>query len=273
MKKDSKRTKTSPREALSLVPMGPGRSLDPHPTNSQLLKLNIGSGTHGRQKGWHNCDLTPGPNVDTVFSADSDTWPYKDNSISEVYCCHVLEHLRNPFHFFREAYRVLIPNGNLLIRVPYGGHHAAWWDLTHVQPYFPETFCFVQPGYERSVGNPQHQMPKYAFGVQIVQMRVSMRLAKMLRRWWWRWAFGSYSMFFDREIEEVWAHLFALKGDEDIQHYMKDHPANVVPAEFCAWKHHLNPKWPSPTDDQPAIMCGLGTGVAVNGFISKVLKG
>ena len=238
-----------------------------------LLKLNIGSGTAPPQDGWHNCDLTPGPYVNTVFSADSDIWPYPDDSVSEIYLCHVLEHLRHPFFFFKEAFRVLIPNGTILIRVPYGGHHAAWWDLTHVQPYFAETFCFLQPGYERATGNPQHQTPPYAFGVQTIQMRLSMKLAAMMQHWWWRALFARYSWFFDREIEELWVHLFALKTDEAQQYYLKDHPANVVAAEFCAWKHHLNPKSKLPDDGHSAIMVSLGSGVAVNGFINRVVKG
>jgi len=236
-----------------------------------LLRLNIGAGNVAKQPGWLNCDLTPAPNVDHVFSADSDVWPFLDNSVEEINISHVLEHLGNPFHFFRESFRVLCPNGQLKIRVPYGGHHAAWWDLTHLQPYFAETFAFVQPGYNRTIGNPQHNDPGYAFGISYCQMRVSLRLAGMLRHWWWRWAFARYHFFFDSEIEEIWGSFFALKTDEAQQEYMKDHQANVVGSEFVAWKHHLQKKSP-PRDGEPCYLVSLGSGIAMNGFINRVIN-
>lgn len=236
-----------------------------------LLRLNIGAGNVAKQPGWLNCDLTPADNVDHVFSADSEVWPFPDHSVTEINCSHVLEHLSNPFHFFRESYRVLEPNGQLNIRVPYGGHHAAWWDLTHVQPYFAETFAFVQPGYNRMSGNPQHNDPGYAFGISFLQMRVSLRLAGMLRHWWWRWAFARYHFFFDSEIEEIWGSFFALKTDEAKQEYMKDHQANVVGSEFVAWKHHLQKKAP-PKADEPCYLVSLGSGIAMNGFINRVIN-
>ncbi len=220
----------------------------------------------GHEPGWINCDLTPGPHVDCVFSADTDVWPFPDNSVAEVYSSHVVEHLHNPVHFFEQAYRVLAPNGTMLIRVPYGGHHAAWWDITHVRPWFAESFAFLQPGYNIATGNLQHDGMKLAFGIQIVQMRVSMKLAKMLKRWWWRAIFSKHAWLFDKEIEELWGHFFALKTDEDIQTYRKDHEPHIVGSEFVAWKHHLTGK---PEKDN--IMVSLGSGVSINGFIARIV--
>jgi hypothetical protein len=182
----------------------------------------------------------------------------------------VLEHLQHPIFFFQEAQRVLIPNGTMLIRVPYGGHHAAWWDITHLRPWFAENFAFVQPGYNRSTGNPQHDNHGLSFGVHIVQMRVSMKLAAMLRWWWWRWLFSRHSWIFDKEVEELWAHLFALKTDEARQHYMKDRDSNVVGAEFVAWKHHLTGEQRG--EGEQVCMVSLGSGCVVNGFIASVKK-
>lgn len=234
-----------------------------------MAKLNLGAGRQGRQEGWLNCDLHPGPNVDHVFNL-MERWPFEDNSVTEIYSSHVLEHLPDPWAFFREAHRVLVPNGTCLIRVPYGGHHAAWWDLTHVRPWFSENFAFLQPGYDRACGNPQHDAWQSYFAVHIVQQRVSYKLAKLLRRWWWRWVFVKHPWLFDREIEELWAHLSALKTPEAIQEYQKDHRAEVVSATFTAWKHHYTGSAP-PTDGSNT-MIDLCQGVTINGFIGRVLS-
>lgn len=196
-------------------------------------------------------------------------WPFPDHSVSEVYLSHVLEHLRDPKAFFREAHRVLIPNGTCLVRVPYGGHHAAWWDLTHVQPWFAETFAFLQPGYDQASGNPQHDEWKSYFGINIVQMRVSYKLARLLRHWWMRWLFSKHAWFFDKEIEELWAHLYALKTDDAIQCYRQTHEPNIVGSTFVAWEHQV--RGTAPPTNGMAQMIDLGQGVAVNGFIGRVI--
>lgn len=236
----------------------------------QLLKISIGCGRVAKQPGWTQCDLNPGENVDYAFDATK-RWPFPDNCASEVHSSHVLEHLADPLAFFEEAYRVLVPNGQMNLRLPYGGHHAAWWDISHLRPWFAETFAVLQPGYDRAIGNPQHQNNRFAFGVNVVQMRVSLRLAGMLRHWWWRWAFARYHFFFDSEIEEIWGSFFALKTDEAQQEYMKDHQANVVGSEFVAWKHHLQKKAP-PKDGEPCYLVSLGSGIAMNGFINRVIN-
>ena len=51
--------------------------------------------------------------------------PFYDNSISEVWCSHTLEHVDNPMQVIEEFHRVLIPGGKLIIKVPYFAHHTA----------------------------------------------------------------------------------------------------------------------------------------------------
>src|SRR5216117_2060518 len=115
------------------------------------LKIHIGCGNH-RIPGYVNCDLHQTGATDRVFDCTG-PWPFPDNSASTIYCSHTLEHLADFKGFFKEAYRVLQPDGNLQLRVPYGGHRAAWWDVTHLRPWFAESFCFLQPGYDSAVSN------------------------------------------------------------------------------------------------------------------------
>jgi SAM-dependent methyltransferase len=230
------------------------------------FNLNLGAGKSSKQPGLLNCDLYPGPNIDVVFDLTK-PWPFPEHSVATIYLCHVLEHLTDPKAFFREAHRCLRPNGTILIRVPYGAHRAAWWDLEHVRPWFAENFAMLQPGYAVAVGNPQHDSWKYPFGISIVQLRISYRLARWLRRWWWKWLFAKFPHLFDPEIEELWAHLYALKTDDAIQYYRKDHDPIVVGTTYSAYQHHLTDKAP---EAGVCVLTDLIGGITMNGYIGRV---
>lgn len=82
------------------------------------MKLNMGSNDK-RIDGFKNIDIIDGPNVDIVTSAH-DLSMLEDESVDEILAEHLLEHLT----FFQanraltEWYRVLKPEGKLIIEVP-----------------------------------------------------------------------------------------------------------------------------------------------------------
>lgn len=84
----------------------------------QDIKLHIG----GREQraGWSILDVNPGPKVD--FVGNCIEMPFlKDNSCSEVYASHVMEHLGYDNDLERglcEIHRVLKPGGRVRISVP-----------------------------------------------------------------------------------------------------------------------------------------------------------
>jgi SAM-dependent methyltransferase len=59
---------------------------------------------------------------------DGTTFPVDDSEFNVVLCNQVLEHVFNPIEFMQEIYRVLMPNGKLIITVPFV------WD-EHEQPF------------------------------------------------------------------------------------------------------------------------------------------
>ncbi|WP_019501413.1 class I SAM-dependent methyltransferase [Pseudanabaena sp. PCC 6802] len=84
------------------------------------IKLHIGGKTSHPE--WQIVDIEPRPEVDYVCDA-SDLSQFADNSVSEIYASHVLEH----FHYalgnellltLLEWYRVLKPQGKLMLSVP-----------------------------------------------------------------------------------------------------------------------------------------------------------
>ena len=81
------------------------------------MKLNLGSGPEKGSNGWTNIDLGGGADLAIDLTHGI---PFEDNSISQIYTSHFLEHLSyeqiNPLLI--ECLRVLQPGSSLLICVP-----------------------------------------------------------------------------------------------------------------------------------------------------------
>ena len=228
------------------------------------LVLNLGCGS-SPVPGWINCDYLPHAGVDQVFDLLDAPWPFETGSVEAIYAAHVLEHLAAPRTFFREAWRVLRPDSGMLIRVPYGAHRAAWYDIEHVRPWFAESFCFLQPGYAEAIGNPQHDAWDAPFKVDLAQLRVSARVARILRtRWRRRLLLPRVAFLFESQVEELWIHLRALKTPLAWQFCREERPPNVVPFQFAAYRHHLEGR--ALVRGQGTELVPLAEGETVNGF-------
>ncbi len=212
---------------------------------SDPLLLHLGCGGQ-HIAGWVNCDRTPGPAVDQVFDLLEAPWPFADSSVACIYASHVLEHLSDFWTFFREAWRVLQPGHTLHLRLPYGGHRAAWWDHTHVKPWFAESFCFLQPGYDAAIGNPQHQGWAAPFGIASLQLRLGQQPARLLRWFPVRWLLAPWLEHWPTAIEEIWVDVYPLKTPEAADAYEATHAANCVPLAYSAYEHHVRNR-PVPT--------------------------
>lgn len=187
--------------------------------SGRLPKLNIGCGRAPlpKEDGWINCDLYHGEGVDQVFDCQG-RWPFPDESVQMVYSSHTLEHLSNPMAFFDEAWRVLVPNGQIQCNLPYGWCNAAWWDPTHLRPYMQENFAFLQPGYKEFVRNLQHNGHVYAFWIRTVLV-FQRRWAKL-----WRWRLlRPWIAFAGNHLVNVFKEII-LEGFKTTQ----DDPASVV---------------------------------------------
>ncbi|MBK8762935.1 MAG: methyltransferase domain-containing protein [Sulfuritalea sp.] len=87
------------------------------PPSTQLIRLHIG-GTEVK-KGWQILNSRPGRDV--AFRGDiREMYGFPENSCSEVYCSHVLEHvaLKDMERTLSGLHRVLAPGGKLYISVP-----------------------------------------------------------------------------------------------------------------------------------------------------------
>lgn len=86
------------------------------------MKLQVGcSEVRGRYKQaeWVNLDIEPHDGVDIIADA-ADEIPLETNTIDEIHCVHVLEHVtRDKYQpMLAEMHRVLKPGGILYVEVP-----------------------------------------------------------------------------------------------------------------------------------------------------------
>jgi SAM-dependent methyltransferase len=195
------------------------------------LRLQIGAGT-STLEGFVNCDLHAGPTVDHVFDCQR-RWPFPDAVASEVYASHMLEHLADPLAFFREAHRVLQPGGVMTLRFPYGGHKAAWWDITHLRPWYPENFHALQPGYGDRIGNPQWNEWPALFDVSLIQVALADDVLDLIRPWWRRaLLLGPLLKYGTNVSSEITIFATALKSPEAVARFRAHNPDGLL---FIRW--------------------------------------
>ena len=96
------------------------------------MKLNLGCGARPFE-GWHNIDLVSSEADQLVDLNDS--WPFEDNSVEEVYCSHVLEHLDDVQFFMDEVHRVCVLGAVVTLRVP---HFSS---VFNASPFHKHSFC------------------------------------------------------------------------------------------------------------------------------------
>lgn len=84
-------------------------------------------------------DLSPLTGVDIVIDLNNEPLPFDDNSVDFIFSSHALEHLtvEGFFHVMTEAYRVLKPNAQFKIVVPYFTS-----GLNFAYPFHNNNICF-----------------------------------------------------------------------------------------------------------------------------------
>jgi len=115
------------------------------------LKLDLGCGPN-KLEGFTGVDIRPFPGVDRLSDLTKIPWvlnhaeeggriipgdvPLGDESVSEVYCSHFVEHLTGPqrVEFFNELYRVLKTGAQARIICPNWSHERSYGDPTHQWP-------------------------------------------------------------------------------------------------------------------------------------------
>jgi SAM-dependent methyltransferase len=119
------------------------------PTGSGI-RLNLGTGDDAIA-GWVNHDRLLHPGVDVAWDLRQFPWPLDDNSCDRILARDVLEHLPDVVDFMDECWRLLRPDGVLVVQAVLAHAQERWIDPTHVRGFVPATFEYFDP--ERSNGN------------------------------------------------------------------------------------------------------------------------
>jgi SAM-dependent methyltransferase len=109
---------------------------NPPPPPGAPLKLDLGCGTK-KQAGHVGVDSRQFEGVDVVCDLGTATWPWANDSVDEVYCSHMVEHLTWPqrIHFFNELGRVLKKGSKAQIIMPHWSSARFYGDPTHQAPF------------------------------------------------------------------------------------------------------------------------------------------
>lgn len=99
------------------------------------LKLNLGCGRETKE-GYINVDMFNHEGVDLVWDLNVLPLPFKDNSVDEVFCSHILEHLVTPYPLVLDIHRILKPNGLFHSKLPTNCHSLVHLRSNHTSDYF-----------------------------------------------------------------------------------------------------------------------------------------
>ena len=107
---------------------------------ASLLRIDLGCGPNP-QDGFDGADsIKFNDKVKHVLHIGRDPWPCADNSVTEAYCSHTIEHLSNHndkwerIHFFNELYRCLKPDAGCMLIFPHWCSERFYGDPTHKEP-------------------------------------------------------------------------------------------------------------------------------------------
>lgn len=114
------------------------------------MKLHIGCGKI-ILPGWVNLDSRPLPGVDVVHNLDDLPLPFGDDTVSEILANDVIEHV-DAVKCMQDLHRILMPGGELKIRVPHFSCVDNHIDPTHKAMFASETFEFFVGGGRRGRG-------------------------------------------------------------------------------------------------------------------------
>ena len=117
--------------------------------SKQGIRRDIGCGEN-KQPHWVGMDLRRLKGVDIVHDAQKFPYPLKSDSCFQILLSHLWEHIEPKYRIrmMDELWRILKPEGQLLISVPYYMSFGATQDPTHYTCPNEATFTYFDPNYD-----------------------------------------------------------------------------------------------------------------------------
>lgn len=108
-------------------------------------RLNLGCG-RDILEGWVNLDCIKLPGVDIVHDINQLPLPFDENSLDEILCSSILEHVEY-IPLLKDLHRILRSGGRLIIIVPHFTSKYAYMDPTHRHFFSARTLSFFVSGH------------------------------------------------------------------------------------------------------------------------------
>lgn len=168
---------TNPQTGEAIIDLGCGTGYYLYLLSNLPLNLKL-TGFDNDKKALEEAKLLLSNNESINFvTGDMHKMPFKDNSFDKTVASEVLEHVENDEQVLKEIYRILKPNGILVISVP-SVNYPFFWDpinfilqhlfKTHIKTGF---FAGLWSGHLRlySLYNLKKKFEKIGFKVEIAQ--------------------------------------------------------------------------------------------------------
>lgn len=119
-------------------------------------------------------------NADVITDLNN-PWPFADNSVGIIRAIDVFEHLHDPIHVMKEAYRVLAPNGYLMLQVPSTDGRGAFQDPTHVSFWNENSLLYyTNSNWAKYIDTPVRFMSDYCITTELDERRVCWVIANLI---------------------------------------------------------------------------------------------
>ena len=145
------------------------------------IKLHLGCGKNYLD-GWFNVDINKSIKADAYIKLGEDNIPLSDNSVTEVYMSHSLEHIEHFWPFIKELYRVCCNGAKVHILVP---HCTSCADSPqHFTKWAACSFCVFD---ENEINNGETGQNYNAFVCKIDKIRLhwlSHGVSIGKKNWW-----------------------------------------------------------------------------------------
>lgn len=105
------------------------------------MKLNLGAGLDIKAS-WVNHDGLKLPGIDVVHDLNKTPWPWADNTFSEVFASHVLEHVSDLVACMKELKRICKPGAIIRTQSPHFSCGVSWRDPDHKRLFSAFTFDY-----------------------------------------------------------------------------------------------------------------------------------
>lgn len=114
--------------------------------SKQGIRLDVGCGSN-KQSGFTGMDKRDLPGVDIVHDLEKIPYPIADGFCSIIVGSHIWEHLKPwlTIDIMNEWWRIMKPDGQLALSLPYGWSFGFIQDPTHCNPANEATWQYFDP--------------------------------------------------------------------------------------------------------------------------------